>query len=335
MAVSFAQRSMSLVRFDHSPRRASVTLALGAFAAIVALAALMAGSAAPAAGRPPDPVIAAAGDIACDPNDEHFNDGQGRAGYCRQKATSDLLAGRRLAAVLPLGDNQYRDGRLKAYRASYQPSWGQVRSISHPVPGNHEYLNPGAPGYFRYYNGEAPTGRAGTDGEGYYSYEIGRWHLIALNSNCGYVSCGAASPQLRWLQDDLATHPRRCVLAYFHHPRFSSGVEVTKTAGVRRIWNTLYAAGVDVILNGHSHDYERFAPQTPNGRFAKNGIREFVVGTGGKNHEGFRHIEPYSERRNSHAFGVLDLTLHPRSYSWRFVAVGPSKFADSGRDECH
>ena len=287
-----------------------------------------------------DPVIAAAGDIACDPAIPSFNDGEGNPTSCRQKYTSDLLMDAGLAAVLPLGDVQYECGGYRAFLQSYDPSWGRVKSISYPVVGNHEYLtsggtdctsyNEGAAGYFRYFGSAA-----GNPGQGYYSYDIGAWHLIALNSNCGDAGgCGYGSPQAMWLAADLAAHHNLCTLAYWHIPLFSSG---GRTAiNTQSIWQILYDKDVDVILNGHDHIYERFAPQTPDGTLdAERGIRQFVVGTGGANLTEFESIAANSEVRNNDTYGVLKLILHPTSYDWQFVPEAGKTFMDSGMDKCH
>ncbi|HEY6104116.1 MAG TPA: metallophosphoesterase [bacterium] len=281
------------------------------------------------AGAQTDPVIGAAGDIACDPGNSYFN---GRVGtLCQMKATSDLLLGLNAAAVLPLGDLQYEDGALSKFRRSYDRTWGRLKAITRPAPGNHEYGTRGAQGYFDYF-GEI----AGDPGQGYYSYDIGAWHLIALNSNCGPVGgCGSGSPQERWLRADLAAHPARCTLASWHHPRFSSGFHGSDRR-YDAFWRALYDAGADVVLTGHDHHYERFAKQDPNGRpDPGRGIREFVVGTGGRSLYGLKEGEDNSDVFNAETFGVLALTLHPTSYEWRFVR-GPGKdFADSGRAACH
>lgn len=280
-----------------------------------------------------DPVIAAAGDIACDPKSTNYNGGNGTADACHMKATSDLLVNANLAAVLPLGDNQYETGQLSAFFESYDPTWGRVKSISRPVPGNHEYYDLNATkGYYSYFGAAAHA-----SSKGYYSYDIGSWHIIALNSNCSshVKGCGAGSAQERWLKADLAGHPNTCTLAYWHHPRFSSGKHGNDST-YDAFWKDLYAAGVDVILNGHDHDYERFAPQSPSGAAdATRGIRQFVVGTGGKNHYSFESIQPNSEVRNSDTYGVLKLTLHPKSYTWQFVPEAGKTFTDSGSASCH
>ncbi len=279
----------------------------------------------------PDPVIAAAGDIACDPGINAFNGGDGTRGACRQKYTSNLLVDGEYAAVLPLGDNQYEGGSLADYRHSYAPSWGRVLDITYPVPGNHEYGTPQAAGYFAYFGR-----RAGAPARGYYSYDIGAWHLIALNSNCGAVGgCGRGSPQERWLRADLAAHTASCTLAYWHHPRFSSGLHGDDETYIA-FWRTLYAAGADVVLVGHDHDYERFAPQDALGRAdPARGIREFVVGTGGRSRYPFRLPRPNSEARNFGTYGILTLTLHRNSYDWRFVPEAGKTFTDAGSATCH
>ena len=287
-----------------------------------------------------DPVIAAAGDIACDPEGMGFNGGEGNQTSCRQKYTSDLLLDADLAAVLPLGDVQYECGGYRAFLESYDPSWGRVKSISHPVVGNHEYLtsggtdcnsyNEGAAGYFRYF-GTA----AGDPAQGYYSFDIGAWHLIALNSNCGDAGgCNLGSPQIQWLRADLAQHRSLCTLAYWHIPLFSSG---GRTAiNTQTIWEILYNNDVELVLTGHDHIYERFAPQRADGTLdPERGIREFVVGTGGSNLTEFETIAANSEVRNNDTYGVLKLTLHPESYDWKFVPEAGKSFTDSGTEKCH
>jgi hypothetical protein len=277
-----------------------------------------------------DPVVAAAGDIACDPGHPSFNNGQGTATECRQLATSNLLVGAGDAAVLLLGDNQYEDGTLAKYNASYDPSWGRVKATTRPAPGNHEYNTAGATGYYAYFGAAA-----GDPARGYYSYDVGTWHLVALNSNCAAIGgCGAGSAEEQWLRADLAAHPAACTLAYWHHPRFSSGEHGSDTL-TSALWQALYDAGADVVLVGHDHHYERFAPQTAAGALDQaRGLREFVVGTGGRSHYGTPTIRANSEVRNSDTFGVLRLTLRPAGYDWRFVpAVG--SFTDAGAASCH
>ena len=284
-----------------------------------------------------DPVIAAAGDIACSPSSQYFNGGAGTSTRCRQRYTSDLLVNAGLSAVLTLGDNQYDAAKLSGFRGSYHPSWGRVKPITRPAAGNHEYNTPGAAGYFDYFNGVgAFTGMAGDRNKGYYSFDVGAWHLIALNSSdhCVFVSCGSGSPQERWLRADLATHPASCTLAYWHHPRFNSGHDGSATF-MGSIFKLLHGAGVDVVLGGHAHDYERFAPQDPNGRLDRvRGIRQFVVGTGGAFFTSVGTPKPNSQMRQANTYGVLFLTLHPTSYDWQFVTVA-GKRTDSGGEPCH
>ncbi len=286
-----------------------------------------------------DPVIAAAGDISCDPTDPNFNGGTGTATACREKDVSNFLVNGHFAAVLSLGDNQYDCGSLAAYQDVYDPTWGRVKSITHPVPGNHEYLTSGGTGcdssnlngagYFNYFGAAA-----GNPGQGYYSFDIGSWHLIALNSNCTDAGgCSANSPQGAWLAADLAAHPQQCILAYWHIPLFSSGGRANN--GTMQLWQILYAAHADVVLNGHDHIYERFDPQAPNGLLDEaNGIRQFTVGTGGADHTGIASIAANSVVTNTDTFGVLALTLHPTGYSWVFDPVVGS-FTDSGSASCH
>jgi acid phosphatase type 7 len=273
-----------------------------------------------------DPVIAAAGDIACQPSELVT------ATVCHQQATSDLLMRLAPAAVLALGDVQYERGQLSNFENSYDRTWGRLKAITHPVVGNHEYLSDGGAGYFDYFGAAA-----GDPQKGYYSFDLGAWHLIALNSECSWVSggCGAGSPQERWLRADLAAHRNACTLAYWHQPRFSSGPHPSNPA-YNAFWDDLYQAKADVVLVAHDHDYERFAPQDPNGQAdPTHGIREFVVGTGGKNHYQFNRAVPNSQVRNGDTFGVLALTLHPTSYSWRFIPEPGKTFTDSGSTTCH
>ena len=283
----------------------------------------------------PDPVVAAAGDISCDPRSPNLRNKV--PGTCEDRATSDLLLTRPLEAVLTLGDHQYERNTLAAFRERYDLSWGRVKSITHPTVGNHEYLTPNAMGYFDYFNGPGrTTGRAGRRGEGWYSYDVGTWHLIVLNSNCDEVGgCGPGSPQLAWLQADLAAHPAQCTLAYWHHPRFSSGKPGSNDR-TDAFWRALYDAGAELALSGHSHDYERFAPQTPDAvRDDARGIRQIVSGTGGKNNYPFGTIRANSEVRDARTHGVLLLTLHPGGYDWQFEPVPGRTLRDAGSTACH
>ncbi len=273
--------------------------------------------------------VVAVGDIACDPADTAYNGGAGTATRCRMLSTSDLALSLSPAALLLLGDNQYENGTLAKFQASYDPSWGRLKAITHPVPGNHEYQTPGAAGYYAYFGAAA-----GNPAEGWSSFDLGGWHLIGLNSNCGAVGgCGAASPQGQWLAADLAAHPGVCTLAYWHHPRFSSGPHGDDATSAV-FWSLLHDAGADLALVGHDHGYERFAPQSSSGAADPAGIRQFVVGTGGKNLTSVATVRANSEVRNYGAFGVLELKLWPNGYDWRFMGVNGSTL-DSGRGLCH
>ena len=282
-----------------------------------------------------DPVIAAAGDIACASTSPT---GSGSTARCRQRATSDLLVGAGLSAVVTLGDAQYQSASLSGFNKYYDPTWGRVKPITFPSAGNHEYKTAGAKGYFDYFNGTAySTGPAGDRDKGYYSFDVGTWHLIALNSgdHCVPVDCGKGSPQELWLREDLAAHPTSCTLAYWHHPRFNSGHQGNATF-MQAIFQDLYDANADVVLGGHAHDYERFAPQNPAGKLDNaRGIRQFVVGTGGAFFTSLGTTKPNSQLRNASTYGVLMLTLHPTSYDWRFVPEAGRGFTDSGTDSCH
>jgi hypothetical protein len=231
--------------------------------------------------------------------------------------------------VFTLGDNAYENGSVADYENCYAPSWGRHKSRTRPVPGNHEFFTFGGAGYFGYF-GEA----AGDPTKGYYSYDLGYWHILALNSS-GDVSAGSVQEQ--WVRADLAAHSNRCTLAYFHHPLFSSGPHGHETSASRMkpIWQALYDAGADVVLSGHDHTYERFAPQTSAGVLdMSRGIRQFVVGTGGGGLYEFGAIIPNSEVRSSSTRGVLKMTLYPDRYDWQFVPAG-STFTDNGSASCH
>jgi calcineurin-like phosphoesterase family protein len=293
---------------------------------VLALAVMLAAWAPAAAAQ--DPVIAAAGDIACDPSDAVT------PVTCHQQATSDLLVGAPLAAVLPLGDIQYDSATMPRILGAYDPTWGRVKAISRPILGNHE---PNTTDYFDYFNGAGVAdGPAGPRGKGWYSFDVGTWHLVALNSNCGSVDCTAGSEQEQWLRADLAAHPTSCTLAYWHHARYSSGHD-DNNEFMQPLWEALDDAGAEIVLSGHSHDYERVAPVDRNGTVNQaEGIRQFVVGTGGAFFTGGLSSRiPQSEVAQNDTFGVLFLTLHPTSYDWRFVPEAGKTFADSGSAACH
>jgi acid phosphatase type 7 len=295
---------------------------IGGVVILTTLAILIAVGCAPEwlPGPPPSgEVIVAAGDIA-----DCTSDGD--------EATARLVSGME-GTVLTLGDNAYPDGTAQDFEECYEPSWGQFKERTRPAPGNHEYESGGASAYFDYF-GDA----AGDPDKGYYSYDLGGWHFVALNSNCGEeLRCGPGSPQGRWLEKDLAASDEEaCTLAYFHHPLFTSGSYRPGIKRVERLWEILYAGGVDVVLNGHDHNYQRFAPQDPQGRAdPEDGIREFVVGTGGRSNYQISQPIANTEVYNDDTFGVLELTLHPKSYDWKFVPVAGDTFTDSGVARCH
>ena len=233
--------------------------------------------------------------------------------------------------VMALGDLAYPNGTAENFKC-YDQTWGRVKSSTRPSVGNHEFHSQGATYYFEYFGAAA-----GDPKTGYYSYDLGAWHIVVLNSECKEVGgCQAGSPEEKWLRADLAAHPTACSLAYFHKPRFSSGLNHGDDPEITAFWQALYDNNVEMVLNGHDHDYERFAPQDPNGKAdPKRGIREFVVGTGGKSHREFGFTRPNSEVRNNDAYGVLKLTLKPGGYAWQFLPEAGKTFTDSGSGTCH
>jgi hypothetical protein len=269
------------------------------------------------------PVIAAAGDIACEPGRPTT------ASECHQAGTGALIGTLKAAAVLTLGDNQYEDGALAKFQQSFAASWGRIGVPLHPAAGNHDFGVPGGGGYFAYFGAAA-----GEAGRGWYSFDLGGWHLVALNSNCGAIGgCSAGSPQEQWLRSDLAAHPAGCTLAYWHHPRFSSGPHGDEPA-TGPLWQALSDASAEVVLTGHDHLYERFAPLTAAGTPDQAGIREFVVGTGGRSLYPIVRPHSHSEFRQAGTFGVLALTLDAGAYQWRFLdETGVT--GDQGRAACH
>ena len=236
------------------------------------------------------------------------------------------------AKLILAGDNAYVAGTLGEYLAYYDPHYGPFKALTHPVPGNHEYVTPGAAGYFDYFNGVGVfDGPAGRRDQGYYSADIGDWHVVALNSN---VPRGVGSPQEQWLRADLAASTRPCTLASFHHPRFSIGNYAPGDTSVQALYQALQDFKADIVVVGHDHNYQRWAPMTATGvNDPTNGVRQFVVGTGGR---GFYPIgtSPNVEASNSGTWGVLELTLMPAGYSWRFVPVEGSTFMDNGAGAC-
>jgi concanavalin A-like lectin/glucanase superfamily protein/chitobiase/beta-hexosaminidase-like protein/calcineurin-like phosphoesterase family protein len=320
-----------------------------AAAALLALAALSVAPNAPAARAAADPVIMAVGDIACDPANSGYNGGNGDPTDCRQKYTANVVSAvGAVDAVLPLGDEQYGCGGLTAFHQVYDPTWGVQNAKARPVPGNHEYQTLGgtgcptqhdAAGYYGYFGATA-----GDPSKGYYSYNLGSWHIVAVNSEGCYSQtnydntstslCPHGSPLETWLRNDLAANPTSCKLVYWHEPRFSS----TPGKGddiVDPLWQDVAAAKVDVVLNGHQHFYERLAQMNASGAADPNGTREFIVGTGGESFMPLSTRLPTSQASNDSTFGVLKMVLHPGGYDWQFVPVAGSTFTDSGSTACH
>ena len=295
--------------------------ALGVVLAFLALPALAAGGVALArrGGEAPTAVLVAAGDIAkC-------------GSRVTDDATADLLDGVP-GTVVTLGDNAYDSGTAAEFENCYGPTWGRHKARTRPAAGNHEYRTPGAAGHFGYFGAAA-----GDPAKGYYSYEVGAWHVVALNSNCKQAGgCKAGSPQERWLRQDLAAHPTACTLAYWHHPRFSSA-RYGNDPATDGLWRALSDAGADVVLAAHSHSYERLAPLGPTGEpDAARGIRSFVVGTGGNVLYPFTAPpSAVTEARDDTTHGVLEMTLRPEGYDWRFLPVRGQSFTDAGSGACH
>ncbi len=233
--------------------------------------------------------------------------------------------------VFTTGDNVYEDGTAAEFQNCYEPSWGRHKARTRPAAGNHDYHTSGASDYFEYFGTVA-----GDPDEGYYSYDLGDWHIIVLNSKCSKVPCDAGSPQEEWLRADLEANATACTAAYWHKPRFSSGSQHGGSTSFIAFWEALYDYDVELVMNGHEHNYERFAPQTADGTADPDrGIRQFVVGTGGSSHTGFGPPVPNSQVRNDDTFGVLKLTLGPTSYEWEFVPESGGTFTDTGSESCH
>ena len=238
--------------------------------------------------------------------------------------------------VFAAGDLAYQHGTYEEFLKCYGPTWGRFKARTRPTPGNHEYNGSTATGYFRYWGS-----RAGEPEKGYYSFDLGAWHIVVLNTNCESSrlgGCAEGSPEETWLKQDLAAHPNVCTLAYGHHAMFSSGLfaKHAEHPELRTFWQDLYDAHADLILAGHEHSYERFAPQNPEGSpDPENGIREIVVGTGGRNHTPLGYAKPNSEVRDDKTYGVLKLTLSPGKYHWEFIPVPGKTFRDSGDGVCH
>src|SRR5215204_5167897 len=294
-------------------------LAVGAMTSAMVLACMAAVlTAVPGASQARTVTLVGAGDIAgCD--------------FKQDRKTARLL-GRIPGTVFNLGDNVYPDGTRQQFRNCYDPTWGTYKKRTRPTAGNSEYNTSGAKPYFDYFGW-----RAGKPGRGYYSYDRGAWHIVALNSNCKEVGgCEWRSAQGRWLRRDLANHQGRCTLAYFHHPLYASG-RGYDSPKVKPFWHILYNHHAEVILSGHAHRYERFARISPSGkRSSARGIRQFIVGTGGAM-GGDQHgpDEPRVQAKKIGAPGVLKLELGSSFYHWKFVPVAGRNYTDSGRAHCH
>jgi acid phosphatase type 7 len=287
--------------------------------------------------------LAASGPSVAQPNSEPHDKGvavfaAGDIADCRRvsadasgAAATAVLVGEHLssnprAAVLTLGDHTYPLGNLSEFLECYEPTWGRFKQRTYPSPGNHEYYTPLAGGYYAYF-GES----AGPDRRGYYSFRIGSWHVVSLNSN---LRPHQHAEQIDWLKEDLALNPTRCTLAYWHHARFSSGGHGSNTH-MQDAWEVLQAAGAELVLSAHDHGYERFAPQDARGDHdERHGMRQFVIGTGGAGLTSFRRARPNSEVRDNATHGVLRLQLKDDGYDWEFLAVAPDRFVDHGSAPC-
>jgi hypothetical protein len=263
-----------------------------------------------------DPVLVGAGDIAA----------CGLHGDTQTAALLDSIGG----TVFTAGDNAYPNGTPQQFTDCYGPTWGRHLARTRPAPGNHDWETQDLAGYKGYFGTVASP-----DDTSWYSYDLGTWHVIVLDSNCEHVGgCAADSKQGTWLADDLAASKAKCTMAIWHHPRFSSGVHGNDSA-VGPFWRALYDAGADVVVNGHDHDYERFAPQDPEARAdGPRGLREFVVGTGGAELRDFQAPRPNSVVRVAFSYGVVRFVLHPSGYEWRFISTD-GQFSDNGAAACH
>jgi hypothetical protein len=270
------------------------------------------------------PVVAAVGDMVCPPS------GAVTTTACRQVSVSNLIVNDpNVSAYLALGDEQYDNGELANFQTAYEASYGRVKSKTHPIPGNHEYNTAGATGYYTYFGAAA-----GDPTKGYYSFDIGTtWHVVGLNANYTAVACAAGSAQEQWLRADLAANARPCTIAFWHQPRFSSGSHGNDVT-YDPFWQALQQFGTEIVLSGHDHDYERFAPQLPSGAASADGIREFIVGTGGKSMDTFGASAAANSAVRLSTFGVLELTLGTNAYSWKFVHESGAVL-DSGTGTCH
>jgi Ca2+-binding RTX toxin-like protein len=266
----------------------------------------------------PDPVVLTAGDISsCAKHGD--------------EQTAPLLDLFPTATVVTAGDNVYEGGDIGSFRKCFEPSWGRAKARTRPAIGSHEYSTPDAAGYFAYFGAAA-----GEPGKGYYSFDLGAWHIVMLNTLCAQIGgCSSPSLEVQWLEGDLTAHPAQCTLAVMHHPRFSSRHGAPRNS-VHDMWEILYRHGAELVISGDDHLYERFAPQNVEGDpDPAAGIRQFIVGTGGRSHHSITSVRPNSEARETQTYGILKLTLQSSSYSWEFVPVAGKTFADAGTTPCH
>jgi acid phosphatase type 7 len=300
--------------------------------AVVASCALLSVTVNPIPSAGPDPVGSADSPAAGSPALIGAGDICVTGSLADAQATAALIAARPNDIVFTAGDNSNETGSATQYSDCFGKSWGAFKGRTHPVPGNHDYMTSGAGPYYSYFGAAA-----GPAGKGYYSYDLANnWHVVALNAICSEVGgCGAGSPQETFLRADLAANAGKHIVAIWHIPAFSSGGEHGNNETYTDWWRDLYAAHAEIVINGHDHDYERFTLQSPSGQADLNGIREFVVGTGGAGQREFGTIRANSKVRNTGALGVLELTLGARSYSWRFIPVAGTTFSDSGTQATH
>ncbi len=265
-----------------------------------------------------DPVFIGAGDIV-----DCFNEWSEKTAAIIEKTQG---------VVFTTGDNAYDSGSPDQFKNCYDKSWGKFKDRTKPSLGNHDYGTLGASGYFNYFGAVA-----GDRLKGYYSYDLGAWHIVVVNSNCIERNrCNENSDQVKWLREDLNAHPTKCTLAYWHHPLYTAGSYKGQLQYMQTVWQTLYDAGADVVVNGHDHNYQRYAPQDANGKLDKEkGMREFVVGTGGKDLYNIPQPIANLEAFNIATFGVIKFTLRAASYEWQFIPVDGQTFKDEGKDNCH
>lgn len=282
-------------------------------------------TATPAPSPTPTPmVLIGAGDIGfCGDEPEHFGD----------QKTADLI-GQLIqqspnATIFTAGDTVYGGGTMAELKECFQPNWGQYKARIRPAPGNHDYMSGEGSPYFTYFGAAA-----GDPSKGYYSYDLGDWHIVVLNSNCDNIACGEESAQVRWLREDLQQSGRQCTLAYWHHPLYSSGI-AGGSATVLPFWRAVTELGVDVVVNGHDHDYERFAPMDAAGQASPTGTRAFVVGTGGAVLRDWGTVKANSEVRYSFNYGVIQFKLYPGRYEWQFFPTNDQSMTDMGEGSCH